>query len=268
MAISSTSRSSLASYQKSNRVSNPGLTTFEIGFLIVGGGGAGGGGGGWYGGGGGGGGFITSEGTSGGGASAYPKLMVARGQAVTVTVGAGGVGNTQTVSQKGGNSVFGPLISYGGGTGNKFDSAYFKHGGSGGGSGNISGGRGEAIVNQGYEGGTGGQGGSGGGGAGGIGGASVGYGGGTAGLGLASTITGSSVTRAAGGAGNGGSAGSANTGNGGAGGLNNGGSGVVILKYTRNITATISVGLTHSTTTSGDFNITTFTAGTGTVTFS
>jgi hypothetical protein len=268
MSVSAASRSSIQSYgQKTNRMSNPGLETIPVGFLIVAGGGSGGGGGGWYGGGGGAGGFITSEGTSGGNTSAVPKLQVKKGEGITVTVGAGATGNTQTDAQKGGNSVVGYLISYGGGTGNRFDSAYFKTGGSGGGAGNISGGRGEFIINQGSFGGSGGQGGSGGGGAGGIGGSSVGYGGGAAGIGLASSITGSSVTYSVGGAGNGGSAGGANTGNGGAGGLNNGGSGIIVLKYPDNIAATIGVGLTSSTTTSGGFKITTFTAGTGTVTF-
>jgi hypothetical protein len=45
-----------------------------------------------------------------------------------------------------------------------------------------------------------------------------------------------------------------------------GGAGVVILKYSSALTAAL-VGLTASTITSGGFKITTFTAGTGTVTF-
>jgi hypothetical protein len=46
-----------------------------------------------------------------------------------------------------------------------------------------------------------------------------------------------------------------------------GGSGIVVLKYSSALTATI-VGLTSSTVTSGGFKVTTFTAGTGTITFS
>jgi hypothetical protein len=46
-----------------------------------------------------------------------------------------------------------------------------------------------------------------------------------------------------------------------------GGSGVVILKYADSMTLTISGGLTSSTATSGGFKVTTFTAGTGTVSF-
>jgi hypothetical protein len=60
-----------------------------------------------------------------------------------------------------------------------------------------------------------------------------------------------------------------NTGGGGGGGGSNGGnggSGIVILKYPDTITLTIGAGLTSSTTTSGGFKITSFTAGTDTVT--
>jgi ABC-type spermidine/putrescine transport system permease subunit II len=41
---------------------------------------------------------------------------------------------------------------------------------------------------------------------------------------------------------------------------------LVVLKYPNTITLTIGGGLTSSTVTSGDFKITTFTAGTDTVT--
>ena len=44
-------------------------------------------------------------------------------------------------------------------------------------------------------------------------------------------------------------------------------SGVVILKYSSTKTITVAAGLTSSTATSGDYKITTFTAGTGTVSF-
>jgi hypothetical protein len=40
-----------------------------------------------------------------------------------------------------------------------------------------------------------------------------------------------------------------------------GGSGIVVLKYPSSITLTIGAGLTSSTTTSGNFKITSFTAG-------
>jgi hypothetical protein len=100
---------------------------------------------------------------------------------------------------------------------------------------------------------------------------------------VASSITGSSVTRGGGGGGgrNGGSggaggsggggagagsgtatAGSANTGGGGGGGAtgNSGGSGVVIIKVPSVYVATFSGGVTQSSTTSGGFKIYTVTA--------
>ena len=122
--------------------------------------------------------------------------------------------------------------------------------------------------------------------------------GGNGGNGVASTITGTSVTRAGGGGGNAvtnasgsagtggtggggnavlfsnGQAGTANTGGGGGGGGGNsgnlggaGGSGIVIIKYPSNYAINPSPGLSHRTITSAGFNITTFTAGTGTVSF-
>jgi len=66
--------------------------------------------------------------------------------------------------------------------------------------------------------------------------------------------------------------GAANTGTGGGGGSGNaggdGGSGVVILRYPSTKTLTVGSGLTSSTATVGSDKVTTFTAGTGTVTFS
>ena len=127
---------------------------------------------------------------------------------------------------------------------------------------------------------------------------------GNGGSGVYSGITGSSVGRAGGGGGNaldaGGTAGTAsegggigvvnssspgnpgtaNTGGGGGAGSStdlagstrsgggNGGSGLVIIKYPSSKTATPSAGLTSSTNIIGNYKITTFTAGTGTVTFS
>jgi hypothetical protein len=68
--------------------------------------------------------------------------------------------------------------------------------------------------------------------------------------------------------------GSANTGGGGSGSScgntgnltgGTGGSGVVILRYPNNYTITIGAGLTGSTATDGSSKVTTFTAGTGNV---
>jgi hypothetical protein len=136
----------------------------------------------------------------------------------------------------------------------------------------------------------------GGGGAGAVGGNGTGSASGAGGNGLASSITGSSVTRAGGGgggstasgasrgvggtggggdggtSGNAGANGTVNTGGGAGGGSDarnggNGGSGIVVLKYPDSITLTIGDGLTSSTTTSGGFKITSFTAGTDVISF-
>ena len=97
------------------------------------------------------------------------------------------------------------------------------------------------------------------------------------GAGLASSITGSSVTRALGGAqgkqGNTGTSGGANTGTGGrgTGGPSNagsGGSGIVILRYPSKYTITVAGGHTATTTTVGTDKVTTFTGGTGNVSWS
>ena len=47
-----------------------------------------------------------------------------------------------------------------------------------------------------------------------------------------------------------------------------GGSGVVILRYPSSKTITVGAGLTSSTSTDGSFKVTTFTAGTGNISFS
>jgi hypothetical protein len=125
---------------------------------------------------------------------------------------------------------------------------------------------------------------------------------GNGGNGSSSSISGSSVTYAGGGgggkstsgtAGSGGSGGggagaistsnatngTVNTGGGGGGGGNtgssgcggnggSGGSGIVIVKYPSSLTISVGAGLTSSETTSGSFKIRTFTAGTGTVSWS
>jgi hypothetical protein len=100
------------------------------------------------------------------------------------------------------------------------------------------------------------------------------------GLGMASEITGTSVTRAGGGGShqngvgqngggnaNGGTSGTANTGGGGGGNNGGGGSGVVILRYPASATITVGSGLTSSTATDGADKVTTFTAGTDNVSF-
>jgi hypothetical protein len=166
---------------------------------------------------------------------------------------------------------------------------------------------GAGTANQGYAGGNAVSGltpytAGGGGGAGSVGGNGSSSSSGSGGSGVASTITGSSVTRAggggggyasdvnkpagAGGSGGGGAGGAsasgaggngvANTGSGGggtggqnSGGSNSGagGSGVVILRYPDAYTVNIGSGLTGSTATDGSDKVTTFTAGTGTISF-
>lgn len=248
-----------------------GLSSVTASYLVVAGGGAGGG--------------VANEGGSGGGgaggyltgtASLNPLLSY------TVTVGAGGAVTTnRTVrASNGSNSVFNAITSIGGGSGgNRYDIGGVNNGavgGSGGAgapgqsssAGNGSGaagtsGQGNAGGNPFYNDGADRKGGGGGGGAGAVGanGNSGTYAPGNGGAGLASSISGSSVTYAGGGGGggddnglfgtggagggaNGGSnnsaatAATANLGGGGGGSGNNttgtpsnGGSGVVIISY-------------------------------------
>lgn len=173
-----------------------------------------------------------------------------------------------------------------------YSDAQGKDGGSGGGSAtNYGGGSGPAFSGgsaltsplvHGYAGGSGGSGGTGyagaGGGATAVGGSNSNSAAGGAGLSV--SITGSAVTYGTGGTigissstlGNA----AVNTGDGGrtpsfASGNNwasqNGGSGVVILRYPNTYTVTIGSGLTGSTATDGSDKVTTFTAGTGTISF-
>ena len=285
---------------------------FPVEYLVLAGGGGGGAAlsGDRYAGGGGAGGYrssIAGE-SSGGGASSESALALSLGT-YTVTVGAGGAD-----SAKGSNSVFGTITSLGGGAGTDSSGA---SGGSGGGARPVSSGSttpgGIGTENQGFDGGSGRLelsvqvGAGGGGGAG-----QVGQNGGSSadstvnkggigGNGVASAVTGSSVTRAGGGGGASGAgyyaaggtggggrgasggdtsgslAGTENTGGGGGGSGNlnpgkAGGSGIVIIKYPVDVTFTADPGLTHTTDfvtfAGGVFNVTQFTAGTGTVTFS
>lgn len=276
-------------------IATPPVTTS---YLLV----AGGGGGGSYiAGGGGAGGLRTSYGsTSGGGASSESSLTLTASTNYTVTVGAGGAkGVSGTGSANGANSVFSTITSVGGGgggasanpagSGGPYSGQSGANGGSGGGTayhytdstGVLFG---SGTTNQGYNGGNGHIGGAsfggGGGGAAGAGSSSGSGGSGTAGgAGLSVSITSSSVTYAAGGRGGGNTNPGArpnaanNSGDGGDGsyqgnGAGNGGSGVVVIRYANYFTLSASGGLTLSTTTDGSDKITTFTAGTGNISFS
>lgn len=234
----------------------------QVDFLVI----AGGGGSSRdLGGGGGAGGYRNSYNneSSGGGGSSESALTFNSGTTYTITVGAGGAEVGSGQSNDGSNSsITGSditnIVSIGGGGGGARETYNGRDGGSGGGSpynAGLSGGSGTA--NQGYNGGGNASNNSpaaGGGGA-----SQVGSdnGTGTGGNGLASSITGSSVTRAGGGGGGGvggnqgaggsggggaggnsadGVHGTANTGGGAGGGGNNstngaaGGSGVVIIR--------------------------------------
>jgi hypothetical protein len=241
------------------------LETYTVDFLVLAGGGGGGGStNGQQGGGGGAGGYRNSFSTepSGGGGSSEASLSFIPGEVYTVTIGGGGNGGVVNTVQaiSGNNSIIsGTGITTitstgGGGAGSGNDPGTFRNGlsgGSGGGGGATNsplGIGGSGTANQGFNGGTSvapgsGRGGSGGG-AGAVGVSSPSNAVITAGgVGLASSITGSSVTRGAGGStlgpnGTTSSNATANTGNGGDGRQNsapgtdgyNGGSGVVILR--------------------------------------
>jgi hypothetical protein len=274
-------------YEGWKLVGSVGSSTFTLDYLVIAGGGGGGGSSGDAvagGGGAGAGGYRTSAGVSGGGSAAESTLTLNALTAYTVTVGSGGTAGTQgNVGGKGNNSVFATITSLGGGAGRDADdnNTTISNGGSGGGaSGSAGGAAGTGTTGQGTNGGTKNDTNAGsyaGGGGGGSGGAASGR---TRGVGTASSITGTSVTRAEGGYGQGtsnfisaGVSGAANTGNGGNGANNGsalggaGGSGVVILRYPSTFTITVDAGLTQSTSTSGNNKITTITAGTGNVSF-
>ena len=246
--------------------------------------------------------------TTGGGGSAESNLSLSVATNYTVTVGAGGNGGTTTSGATGGNngsnSVFSTITSTGGGGGGGETDTVSGSGGSGGGL--TSGGSGGSAVTspvvQGFDGGTfNGAGAGGGGGATAVGadGPSTNNNGGAGGDGLTTSITGVSESYAGGGGGGGYNAaggaggtggggaggqaqpeagfdGTANTGGGGGGARSrdgartggDGGSGVVILRYPNTYTITIGSGLTGSTQTTGSDKVTTFTAGTGNITFS
>ena len=278
-------------------VDTPALT---VDYLVI----AGGGGAGGFAGGGGAGGYRTSVGTSGGGAAAETALTLEAGTSYTVTVGAGGTGSNTTdggITTNGEDSVFATVTSAGGGH-SEFNTNGAL-GGSGGGTNLVGRTGGSGTTDQGFAGGNAGDnGGSGGGGAGGAGANSTNGNGVAGGIGVSSSITGSSIARGGGGGGgadylDGGntggvgvagggtgsnassaaSSGTANTGGGGGGGGRqngggilaggNGGSGLVVAKYPIAYDMTVSAGLGYKTVMYGEYKITEFTAGTGTVSF-
>jgi len=285
-----------------------------VDYLVVAGGG---GGGAAISGGGGGGGLRTSYGTTrGGGQSSESNLTLTGGTNYTVTVGAGGVGCTDSGiggvanGSNGGNSVFSTITSIGGGTSEDYEGNGID-GGSGGGSPRRAGSTyGNAVTSpvvHGYRGGSGstsgGQdnfgSGGGGGGAGSVGGNASGSTGGTGGNGLEVNIIGGTGNYYAGGGGggayngtggsgtNGGGNGSSGTvaatngstnvgAGGGAGGYpstrsgGDGGSGIVILRYPDYYDITVGSGLTTgqlNTAVGSNEKYTTFTGGTGNITF-
>ncbi len=282
-----------------------GASSFAIEYLIIAGGGSGGGSNQTGSGGGGAGGYLNSYAseTSGRNSSTANTFTTYKDTNYTVTVGAGGASVTGLVDgNEGNNSVFDFVVAIGGGSGGK-PTKNGKGGGSGGGCGAQTGqDGGNGLLLQGFDGGgvtTSGTPYA----AGGGGGASASGGTGTSsagagGNGLSSSITGSSVTRAGGGGGGAynttgasggtggggdgggnsggeaGGAGTVNTGSGGGGCINNqasgaGGSGIVILRYaTADATISVGAGLTSSSATDGSDTVVTFTAGTGTVSFS
>jgi len=178
---------------------------------------------------------IDNSGVPGGGGATTDYVSAGGG-------GAGGIGNANTTGAGAvsGDGGVGVLSSING-------TAYYWGGGGGGGG-------------QNYDGGNGGIGGGGGGAS------ENGAAGGAGGAGLNSGSSGN-------GAGVGGSGG-ANTGGGGGGmGISvtqsgSGGSGVVIIRYPNTKTITVGAGLTATTATVGTDKVTTFTAGTGTISFS
>jgi hypothetical protein len=173
-------------------------------YLVVAGGGAGGT---YFGGGGGAGGLRCTITATGGGGSLESALSLTA-QSYTVTVGAGGAGSNSVAASSGSNSVFSTITATGGGAGGAFNSNPSTGGSGGGGSTNSSSGQngGAGTANQGYAGGNATWDGTnrstaGGGGAGAVGSANSGASGGNGGAGVATSITGSSVTYAAGGGG-------------------------------------------------------------------
>jgi hypothetical protein len=173
-------------------------------YLVVAGGGSGGATN--VGGGGGAGGLRSTVTATGGGGSLESALSLASGTGYTVTIGAGAAGTT-SYGLKGSNSVFSTITSTGGGGGQVLGTD--RNGGSGGGGGQAEATAGTGTANQGYGGGVAfvqyapstEWDGGGGGGAGAVGAAGVSGTPGVGGNGVATSISGSSVTYAGGGGG-------------------------------------------------------------------
>jgi hypothetical protein len=188
--------------------------TYQISYLVIAGGGSGGA---HHGGGGGAGGYRNSFSTetSGRNSSTETPYTVSPGTVITVTVGDGGAlvtserGNTGVDSSISGSGLTTITASGGGGGGNYSNSSTGKNGGSGGGGGGGSGSgystAGTGTSAQGFDGGRGDAGYLQGGGGGGASAAGKDYDASgvqsNGGDGLASSISGSSVTRAGGGGG-------------------------------------------------------------------
>jgi hypothetical protein len=308
MAVTSMANSSIRNLQKYRSMSSRfGAPPYLIEYVIIGGGGSSSS----FSGGGGAGGYrssVTGE-SSGGGASAELPASINKGT-FSIQIGAGGAATSETTLEikgtSGGNSsVFG-IVSLGGGaaassSGPTVNDRTPNIGGSGGGVGYRSGTGAVGTPSQGFAGGDShsvGEGSvdGGGGGGGGAGGAGVNGGfraGGNGGVGVSSSITGSSVERAGGGAasgdarnatptngtatGGGGAAstgdsgnqsntsGTTNTGGGAGGGApggigRNGGSGIILLKVPVSALVTFSGGVAQTVTTIGLFNIFSITA--------
>lgn len=270
-----------------------GLEPLVVDYLVVGGGGGGSATSGVSGyrhyGGAGGGGLRATAGSSasGGGGSLETPLSLAAATNYTVTVGAGGAQLSY-----GSSSLFSTITVVGGANGRR-DSGLTGAGGSGAGLKSnftvVSGGSGTS--GQGFGGGqnagvtwtygaAGGGGGAGGAGLNGTMSGSTGFGG-RGGAGITNNLTGTSITYGcgSGGAGNrnnnisipSGYSNAPNTGGAGkpisVSSLRPGGSGVVCIKYPKGYTLTVGSGLTFSTTESGDYKTTTFTAGTDNIQF-
>ena len=283
----------------------PVMAPSSVEYLVIAGGGGGDSG---AGGGGGAGGYRTNTfgETSGRGSSAEAAFSVSAGISYTVTVGSGGVGGGSypaggySASGAGTNSVFSTITSLGGGSpgGQNATATSGGSGGGGGGGTNLPSQQlaGAGTANQGYDGAAGihQNRGGGGGGAGSAGNVLTG------GNGVASSITGSSVTRAGGGGaggyssfGSGGSGGggtgtsgisvagglgTVNTGSGGGGGGGEGspqfrtagggagGSGVVILRYPDTFPLAASTTGSPTVTNPTGYRVYTFTAS-GSITF-
>jgi len=243
---------------------------------------------------------------SGGGASAETTVVLFTGLSYTVTVGGGGAGTSSygpatsgvnsSISMGSGFTTTLNIESRGGGWGNGDGGGTVGGSGGAGGAGSINRTGGAGTTGQGFAGGNGfgsatisQRSGGGGGGAGAVGSNASSAQGGAGGAGVSSSITGSPVTRAGGGggssqttagaggsggggAGNGTNNGTANTGSGGGAVLTGtsgaGGSGVVILRYPNLFALNVGAGLAYSTQAVSDDKVTTFTGGSGSVSFS